>query len=299
MVGDTGERFGGDMATWTVEKPIKITCEEDVRRLEVSLVAGRLTVIGTDGPARVEVSKVGNRPVQVDLKDGVLRVHQRGLDAWFGIFSWIMQIAQRGSVDVSIAVPSTSEARLGVLSGAVIASGLRTRTDVEVTAGSITLMGLGGSTRANLVSGPVEALGVAGELVMDTVSGELILADSQASLVRGTAISGSITCDLRGAADSDIRLDTTSGSITARVREDSDLSVDLHAMAGRVTSSFPELRVERGMTGGAGVHGRLGRGEGRLSASAISGSIALLSRPAVPGEDDEPAPARRSAEGSV
>jgi hypothetical protein len=287
------------MAAWTVERPTRITCDEDVRRLEVGLVVGRLTVIGTDGPARVEVSRVGSRAIDVDVSDGVLRVRQRGFGSWTGILSWIMHIAQRGTVDVSIAVPPTAEARLGVLSGTVIASGLRVRTDVEVTAGSVTLMGLGGYTRANLVSGPVEALGVADELIMDTVSGELILADSPATRVRATAISGSITCDLNGAADSDIRLDTTSGSITARVREDSDLSVDLHATAGRVTSSFPELRVERGVTGSTGVHGRLGRGEGRLSASAISGSIALLSRPAVPGEDDEPAPAHRTAEGAA
>ncbi|MDQ0368705.1 DUF4097 family beta strand repeat-containing protein [Catenuloplanes indicus] len=295
------------MASWTIHEPSKITCAADVRRLEVSLLVGRLTVIGADGPARIEVSKVGGRAVQVELEGGVLRVRQEGGSAWLGLLSWIMQLAKRIAVDVSIAVPPASRVTLGLISGRVIASGLRERTDVDVTAGSITLMGVGGLTRANLVSGPVEAVGVAGELIMDTVSGELILADSPVTTVRGTTVSGSITCDLDGAADSDIRLDTTSGSITARVPEDSDLAIELRALAGQVTSSFPEELAERTTLSGSTVNGWLGQGTGRLSASAISGSIALLSRPAVAAEDadpnDEPAvagPVRRDpAEGSA
>lgn len=275
------------MATWTVKEPAKITCDEDVRRLEVSLLAGRLTVIGADGPARIEVSTIGGRALQVELEDGVLRVRQERDGAWFGLLSWIMQLAKRIAVDVSIAVPPSSHVALGLISGRVIASGLCERTDVDVTVGSITLMGVGGRTRANLISGPVEAVGVAGELSMDTVSGELILADSPATRVRGTTVSGSITCDLDGAADSDIRLDTTSGSITARVPEDSDLAIDMHATAGRVTSSFPELLAQQTTVGGSAVNGLLGRGRGRLGAFAISGSIALLSRPAVAAEHDE------------
>ncbi|GAB7043685.1 hypothetical protein JCM9533A_75360 [Catenuloplanes niger JCM 9533] len=278
-----------------------------MRRLEVSLLAGRLTVIGADGPARIEVSKVGGRALRVDLEGGVLRVRQEEVGAWFGLLSWIMQLAKRIAVDVSIAVPPSSHVALGLISGRVIASGLCERTDVDVTAGSITLMGVGGRTRVNLVSGPVEAVGVAGELIMDSVSGELILADSPATRVRGTTVSGSITCDLDGAAGSDIRLDTTSGSITARVPADSDLAIDLHATAGQVTSAFPELAAGHSVIGGSTINGRLGRGEGRLSASAIAGSIALLSRPAVTDEDDRPGdepaaagPTRRDpAEGSA
>ncbi len=101
------------MATWTVERPTKITCDEEVHRLEVSLVVGRLTVIGADGPARVEVSRVGNRAVEVVLEDGVLRVRQAGIEGWLGIFSWIMYMAQRGTVEVSIAVPAAARRTSG------------------------------------------------------------------------------------------------------------------------------------------------------------------------------------------
>ena len=102
--------------------------------------------------------------------------------------------AQR--VDVSIAVPANVLADLRLVDGAVIVSGLRETTRVNVTSGQVTLMGLAGQTSAKLVSGPVEALGVAGDLTLETVSGELVVADSSAARVRATTISGAITCDL-------------------------------------------------------------------------------------------------------
>ena len=95
-------------------------------------------------------------------------------------------------------------------------------------------MGLRGRTFAKLVSGPVEALGVGGDLTMETISGELILADCSAERVRGTTVSGAITCDLDNPRGSEINLSATSGSVTVRVREDSDLAVHLHTTSGPV-----------------------------------------------------------------
>ncbi|HET6214077.1 MAG TPA: DUF4097 family beta strand repeat-containing protein, partial [Micromonosporaceae bacterium] len=170
-------------------------------------------------------------------------------------------------------------ADLQVIDGSVIASGLRAGADVNVTSGRITLLGLDGRVTAKLVSGPVEAVGVGGDLTMETISGELTLADSTASRVHATTVSGSITCDLDNPAGSEIRLNTTSGSITVRVREDSDLSVHLHAMSGRITSAFPALAVDSGSWAGKDVRGVIGAGSGRLLVSSTSGSLALLARP--------------------
>jgi DUF4097 and DUF4098 domain-containing protein YvlB len=128
------------------------------------------------------------------------------------------------------------------------------------------------------VSGSIEALNIGGDLAMETVSGEITLADSTARRVRARAISGAITCDLDNPHDSEIRLDTTSGEITARIREDSDLAVRLHATSGRITSGFAELPAT-GWPRGRTVEGVLGKGTGRLSASALSGNLSLLRRP--------------------
>ena len=269
------------MVTWTIDTPDRLILDRPVSRLTVNLVAGRLNVVGTDGPARVEVSAIGHRPLRVVLaEDGTLSVEHEGMPHWPG-YLWFL-FWRKFRVDVSIAVPRQTAARLSLASGSLVASSLLAGVWVDVTSGRVTLLGLDGDVRARVVSGPIEALSIGGQLELETVSGEITLADSTARSVRVKTISGALTCDLDNPPrDSEVRLETTSGEITARVREDSDLTVGLHAISGRVTCAFPELH----QVGSKTVNGVLGAGTGRLYANATSGNIALLRRPV----DDDPA----------
>jgi hypothetical protein len=268
------------MGTWTIEEPDRLILDGEVRQLKVQLMHGRLNVVGTDGPARVEVSAIANKPVTVTLDDdGTLTVVHGDVPKW-GFLWWFF--GRKFRADVSIAVPPAVPAALNVVSGSVVASALRAGVKVDVTSGRITLLGLDGQVRAKVISGPIEALNIGGELDLETVSGEITLADSTARNVRARTISGSLTCDLDNPPhDSKIKLETTSGEITARVREDSDLQVTLAAISGRVTCAFPELRHEGRRT----VSGRLGTGSGQLYANATSGNISLLRRPVDYDED--------------
>ncbi|GFJ89507.1 hypothetical protein Prum_031490 [Phytohabitans rumicis] len=271
------------MRTWTVDASQRLSFDEPVTRLDVYLISGRLNVVAADGPARVEIGNVGRKPVIVEEHNGRLVVRHERPRKWSGLWFWFNKGYR---ADVSIAVPAGVQADLHLVDGEVVASGLRQDTSVTVTSGRVTLMGLGGRTVAKLVSGPVEALGVAGDLTMETISGELILADSPAERVHARTVSGAITCDLDNPRRSEIRLNTTSGSVTVRVREDSDLAVHLHSTSGRITSAFPEVRPN-GQTWTQEAQGVLGSGEGKLWATATSGRIALLSRPAPEAEDDD------------
>ncbi|WP_433551383.1 DUF4097 family beta strand repeat-containing protein [Micromonospora zamorensis] len=272
------------MAGWTVESPQRLTVDGPLTRLDVRLVSGRLNVVATDGPTRIDVTQVGRRPVLIDHSDGRLTIRQERGHGWSDVLRWFRMIHRYPRVDVSLAVPADVLADLGLVAGSVVASGLRRQTTVHVTAGQITLMGLRGNTSATITSGPVEALGVRGDLTLETVSGEVILADSAAERVRAQTVSGAITCDLDNPRRSEIRLTTISGSITVRVREDSDLAVQLHTASGRITSGFPQVRTSTfPLRSSEGV---LGAGEGKLWASATSGSIALLAR-AVDNDSEE------------
>ncbi|MER7890586.1 DUF4097 family beta strand repeat-containing protein [Micromonospora sp. NPDC094482] len=275
------------MTGWTVDSPQRLTLDGPVSRLDVRLFSGRLNVVATDGPARVDITRVGRRPVLVEHQGGWLSVRQERARRWSDLLWWIGPFARWPRVDVSIAVPAEVAADLRLMDGSLVVSGLRRQTRVDVTSGQITLMALRGETSAKIVSGPVEALGVAGELSMQTVSGEVILADSAAGQVRAQTVSGSITCDLDNPRRSEIRLHTISGSITVRVREDSDLAVRLHTTAGRITSGFPQVRTESAIGSVTSSEGVIGAGEGKLWASATSGSIALLARPVGDDEEDE------------
>lgn len=270
------------MTAWKISEPERLALEEDVAELSVSLVAGRLNVVGSDdGPARVEVAEIGDRPVNVSVGNGRLDVSQDFPKGWPGFLWWLF--GSRFKVDVSVVVPTGATVRLHVASGTVIASSLRGGANVDVTSGRITLLGIDGPVSGRIVSGSIEGLTLGGAVELETVSGEIVVADSTAGKVSARTISGSVTCDLDNPpAGTEVHLDTVSGEITARVREDSDLRVSLHAISGRVVNAFSELDQHSRNS----VTGRLGTGTGgHLAASATSGTISLLRRPV----DDEEA----------
>lgn len=270
------------MTTWTVSEPRHIELgDEPITRLDVRLTSGRLSVVATDGPPRIEISRTSEVPVQVEASGGVLRVAHDTVRTWpgpLGPLWWWINGGRKFATDISIAVPAGTLAKLWVASGSVVASGLHADVDADCVNGRITVFGIVGSLRAKVISGPIEALGCAGRVELETVSGEITLADTTAERVRAKTISGAVVADLDNPPrDCDIQLDTVSGEITIRIREDSDLSVALAAAHGRVTSEFPGLSG-RGMWGSSAA-GVLGAGRGRLAANAVGGSIALLRRP--------------------
>lgn len=277
------------MVSWLIDKPQRITFDGPVNELDVHMINGRLNVVGTDGPARIEVARISRVPLLVNHRNGRITVRHRHIPRWPGLLWWLGQFGRRYRSEVSIAVPVGTSVNLNLTSGAVIVTGVRTATHVDVVSGHVTLMGLDGRTAAKVVSGSIEVLGAAGELVVETVSGELIVADSSARQVAATTVSGAITCDLDNPRDSEIWLGTTSGNITIRIREDSDVTARLQTVSGRITSGFPQLVPSVGpwLKTSRGV---IGAGHGKLSASSTSGSIALLAR-AVDDESVDHVPA--------
>jgi Putative adhesin len=274
------------MAAWTITETDRLGIDEEVKRLDVSLIAGRLSVVGTDGPARLEVSRIGDTPVFVKIEGGLLSVSHPMPATWPGPLKplwWWMHRGRRYATDVTIAVPYACPSVLRMSAGSVLASGVRADLQVDCVSGRVTLLGNDGRIRATVVSGPIEALGCSGDVNLEAVSGEIILADSATQRVHAKTISGSLTADLDNPReDSDIFLETISGEITIRVREDSDLTVHLSATHGRVTSAFPGLAPDGKSSRagwGAALRGVIGAGTGKLNATAVSGNISLLGRP--------------------
>jgi hypothetical protein len=269
------------MVSWTITEPRRLDLDEPVQHLDVVMFGGRLNVVGTDGPPRVEVDAVSPLPLHVTLADGQLRIRLAKPRTWPGPLAplwWWLRGRHLATARVSVAVPYQTRAVLQVTAGPVVVSSMRGELAVECTSGRVALLGVHGRIRASVVSGPIEALGCAGELRLETVSGEITLADSAANRLTAKTISGALTADLDNPPhDSQLALETVSGEITVRVREDSDLDVQLSATHGRVTSDFPNLSSPSRWA--SSMSGRLGAGTGRLTATAISGHIALLRRP--------------------
>jgi hypothetical protein len=110
------------------------------------------------------------------------------------------------------------------------------------------------------------------------------------------------------ARPTDVSLTSVSGEIAIRLPHPADAEVEANTASGAVSNAFEDLRVS-GQWGAKRITGRLGTGNGRLKATTVSGSIALLRRPQEeeqgddaweaepepPHDDDRDSPAGRRA----
>lgn len=266
------------MSEWSVAEPRKLTFDESVSRLHVRIVNGTVNVVGTDeGSARLEVSEIEGPPLIVTHEDGALTVAYEDLP-WKGFLKWLDRKGWRRSAVVSLAVPSGTRVEVGAVSAAAVVSGLDGHAEVKGVSGDTTLVSLAGPVRADTVSGNVEAQALTGDLRFNSVSGDLTVVEAGSS-VRADSVSGSMIVDLDPAGGpTDINLTSVSGEIAIRLPQPADAQVEANTASGAVSSAFEDLRVG-GQWGAKRITGRLGAGNGRLKATTISGSIALLRRP--------------------
>ncbi|MEU0220195.1 DUF4097 family beta strand repeat-containing protein [Streptomyces sp. NPDC006265] len=271
------------MSEWSVTEPRKLTFDEPVSDLHVRLVNGTVNVVGTDeGSARLEISEIEGPPLVVTQQDGVLTVAYEDLP-WKGFLKWLDRKGWRRSAVVSLAVPVGTRVEVGVVGAAAVISGIQGPSVVKGVTGDTTLVGLSGPVRADTVSGSLEAQDVTGELRFNSVSGDLTVVEGSGPSVRADSVSGSMIVDLDPNGPTDVRLTSVSGEIAIRLPYPADAEVEANTASGSVSNAFDGLRVH-GQWGAHKITGRLGAGTGKLRATTVSGSIALLRRPA--GEDD-------------
>ncbi|MGW1464855.1 DUF4097 family beta strand repeat-containing protein [Streptomyces sp. NPDC002308] len=272
------------VSTWTVAEPLKLAFAEQVTALKVRIVNGTVNVVGSEEPeARLEVSAIDGPPLVVTLDDGVLTVTYEDL-AWKSFLKWLDRNGRSRSAAVTLAVPASVSVEVGVVGAGAFVSGIRGRTDVRGVTGDTTLVGLTGEVRGETVSGGLEAQSVTGDLRFTSVSGDLTVVEGAGTSVRAESVSGDMVLDVDASgAPADIRLTTVSGAIAIRLPHPADARVEANTASGAVSNAFEDLRVS-GQWGAKKITGTLGAGTGKLRATTVSGSIALLRRP--PSEDE-------------
>ncbi|AJE42479.1 DUF4097 family beta strand repeat-containing protein [Streptomyces nodosus] len=267
------------MSEWSVAEPRKLTFDAPVTALHVRIVNGTVNVVGTDeGSARMEVSRIEGPPLTVTQEGGTLTVAYDDLP-WKGFLQWLDRKGWRRSAVVSLAVPASTRVEVGVVGADAMISGIDGGAEVKGVTGGTTLVGLSGPVRATTVSGSVETQNVAGDLRLNSVSGDLTVIEGACPSVKADSVSGSIILDLDPASGpTDARLTSVSGEIAVRLPHPADAEVEANTASGLVSNAFDDLRVT-GQWGAKKITGRLGGGNGRLKATTVSGSIALLRRP--------------------
>ncbi|MFE0516420.1 DUF4097 domain-containing protein [Streptomyces sp. NPDC058964] len=272
------------MSEWSVTEPTKLTFDDPVSELHVRIVNGTVNVVGTDeGSARLEVSDVEGPPLVVTQEGGTLTVAYEDLP-WKGFLKWLDRKGWRRSAVVSLAVPAQTRVEVGVVGAAAVVSGIRGHSEVKGVTGDTTLVALSGPVRATTVSGNLEAQAVTGDLRFNSVSGDLTVVEGSGTSVRADSVSGAMIIDLDPDGPTDVRLTSVSGEIAIRLPHPADAEVEANTASGTISNTFDDLRVH-GQWGAHKITGRLGAGTGKLRATTVSGSIALLRRP--PREDED------------
>jgi hypothetical protein len=276
--------------SWQISEAQTLDFDGPVDSLQVRVVNGTVNVVGTSEPgARVEVSEVTGPPLVVTREGGSLVVAYEDVP-WKGFLKWLDRKGWNRHVVVSVSVPAQAGLSVGVVGASAFVSGIGGRTDVRGVSGDTTLVGLTGPVRADTVSGNIEAQGLTGKLGFNSVSGNLTVIEGGGPAVKADTVSGDMSLDLEtdGSDDElDIALGTVSGAIAIRLPYPVHAKVEFNSASGAVSSAFEELKAE-GMWGARKVNGVLGTGSGRVRASSVSGSIALLRRPVGPLDDDAP-----------
>ncbi|MCZ0986980.1 DUF4097 family beta strand repeat-containing protein [Streptomyces diastatochromogenes] len=275
------------MSEWSVAEPQKLTFDTQVSDLHVRIVNGTVNVVGTDeGSARLEVSAIEGPPLTVTQEGGTLTVAYEDLP-WKGFLKWLDRKGWRRSAVVSLAVPADTRVEVGVVGAGAVVSGLSGPSVIKGVNGDTTLVGLSGTVRADTVSGNLEAQAVTGDLRFNSISGDLTVVEGSGPSVRADSVSGSMIIDLDPDGPTDVRLTSVSGEIAIRLPHPADADVEANTASGTISNAFDGLRVH-GQWGAHKITGRLGAGNGKLRATTVSGSIALLRRP--PGEDEHDTP---------
>ncbi|MFE5891600.1 DUF4097 domain-containing protein [Streptomyces sp. NPDC056462] len=272
------------MSEWSVAEPRKLTFDEPVSELHVRIVNGTVNVVGTDeGSARLQVSEIEGPPLVVTQEGGTLSVAYEDLP-WKGFLKWLDRKGWRRSAVVSLAVPADTRVEVGVVGAGAVVSGIQGPSVVKGVTGDTTLVALSGPVRADTVSGNLEAQAVTGDLRFNSVSGDLTVVEGSGSSVKADSVSGSMIVDLDPDGPTDVRLTSVSGEIAIRLPAPADADVEANTASGTISNAFEGLRVH-GQWGAHKITGRLGAGTGKLRATTVSGSIALLRRPA---REEEP-----------
>jgi len=257
---------------WLVSGP-KVIDLPVVRSIKISLIGGRIDVLGTDEPtARVEVSEVHGRDLLVRIDGDHLEIDHPQL-RWDNFIDVFRSFTGKASATVSVLVPRTATLRLGVINADALVSGVQTPARLSTVSGSIMLDSSEGDVELNSVSGPLSVRNHRGAVSARTVSGD-VSAQGALTSISLDGVSGDFFVDV-AAVPGRIDTNTVSGATTIRLPEGIGARYTINSVSGTAQLDDRVFKGIRGM-GQSWTTGDLSGVWTDVKCNSVSGDIVVV-----------------------
>lgn len=256
---------------WLVDGQ-KVIDAENIRRLKVSLVRGKVDIVGHDEPtARVEVHSVSGKPLMVSIDGDALEIDHPQL-RWDNFIDAFSSFRGGASADVSIMVPRDVALKFGVVSARGLISGLTEDARIATVSGELVIDNLYGDIEVNAVSGEISVRNHYGTIAAHTVSGD-VTASGEIMRFACDGVSGDVFLDITGTPD-EVRVNTVSGDVTTRLEHDVPAQYRIATVSGRLQLDDTQITSIKGQY--TARYGTLDRHWLDFKANTVSGNISVL-----------------------
>ncbi|UCC38834.1 MAG: DUF4097 family beta strand repeat protein [Candidatus Aminicenantes bacterium] len=165
----------------------------------------------------------------------------------------------------------------GTVSGSVRLMTAEKGADLHTTSGGIEAEDITGDVDLHVTSGSITARRIKGSVTAETVSGSVKLLDvSEARVVKGKALSGSVIYEGNLRADGRYSLKTHSGRIEIRIPSNSAFDLEAKTFSGSINSDF-DITIS-GKISKRKIRGSVNGGGANVELSAFSGGIYIKKR---------------------
>lgn len=164
--------------------------------------------------------------------------------------------------------------KVNVVSGKIELRKADKGADCETVSGSLKLQDIGGDAYMKTVSGSITANRIRGSVKAEVVSGKIELREiSEAKLVEGKTVSGSVIYEGTINRDGRYTLQTHSGSIKIILPSDSGFDLEAKTFSGRIETDF-DITIS-GKISKRKIQGTVNKGGAVVKLSTFSGNISL------------------------
>ncbi len=253
----------------------KVIDLELVRNLKVTLIGGKVDVIGHDeAGVRVEVHSVTGKELKVSMEGDTLEIDHPQL-RWDNFIDVFASFRGTAKADISIVVPRNLAVKLGVVTADALISGLVTDAKLSTVSGDIVVDSVTGDLEINGVNGEVSVRNHTGAINAHTVSGE-VTASGAIRRFSLDAVSSDIFLDIEGTPEL-VNTNLVSGNLTVRLGSDVATRYRLNTVSGAIQLDGTTIKGTLGK-GYEGTSGALDGSWLELKANSVSGHISVVRR---------------------